>query len=90
MEYRLTGGFFQLRYRTFVSYLEAAEDWIGFGIALLYESLMEDTPIQARAFQDRRLAGEWLGVPPDVLSLKDDPIPDHRLVWNSKLNGASA
>ena len=51
---------------------------------------MENTPIQARAFRNRTLAGEWLGVPPDVLTLKDEPIPHDRLVWNSVLKGASA
>ncbi len=49
------------------------EDWVGFSIARLYESLMEGTPIQARAFRDRGQAAEWLGVPPGILSLKDEP-----------------
>jgi hypothetical protein len=35
-----------------------SEDWVGFGIARLYESLMKETPINARAFRDSRcLAG---------------------------------
>jgi hypothetical protein len=51
------------------------EDWVGFGVARLYESLMEGTPIQARAFQDRRKAAEWLDVPLDVLLLEDEPAP---------------
>jgi hypothetical protein len=59
------------------------EDWVGFGIARLYESLMENTPIRARAFQDRRLAAEWLGVPVDVLSLKDEPGPDDKPGWKT-------
>jgi hypothetical protein len=59
------------------------EDWVGFGVARLYESLMENTPIHARAFRDRRLAAEWLNVPPDVLSLKDEPRPDDRPDWKT-------
>jgi hypothetical protein len=51
------------------------EDWVGFGVARLYESVMENTPIRARAFRDRSLAAEWLDVPPDVLFLKDEPGP---------------
>lgn len=68
-----------------------SDGWVGFGIALLYESLMENTPIQARAFQDRGQAAEWLGVPPDVLSFKDEPIPhDSPVRTRSEVNGASA
>jgi len=68
-----------------------SEDWVGFGVARLYESVMENTPIQARAFRDRGLAAEWLGVPPDVLSLKDEPLPhDNPVGTPSKVNGASA
>ena len=52
-----------------------SDDWVSFGIACIYESLMEDTPIEARAFRDRRLAAEWLSVPVDVLTLKDEPAP---------------
>jgi hypothetical protein len=59
------------------------EDWVGFGIACLYESLMADTPIQARAFRDRGLAAECLGVPPDILTLKDDPVPHDWPRWKS-------
>jgi hypothetical protein len=51
------------------------ENWVGFGIASLYQSLMENTPIEARAFRDRAPAAEWLGVPADILTLKDDPAP---------------
>jgi len=51
------------------------DDWVGFGIARLYESLMENTRIEARAFRDRAKAAEWLGVPADVLTLKDEPAP---------------
>ena len=46
------------------------DDWVGFGIARLYESLMENTAIEAQAFRDRVRAAEWLGVPVDVLMLK--------------------
>ena len=49
------------------------DDWVGFGIARLYESLMENTPIEAHAFRDRARAAEWLGVPVDILTLKDEP-----------------
>jgi hypothetical protein len=49
------------------------EDWVGYGIACLYESLMENTPIKAHAFRDRTRAAEWLEVPADVLALKDEP-----------------
>jgi hypothetical protein len=50
-----------------------SEEWVSFGIALLYESLMENTPIKARAFRDRAKAAVWLGVPVNVLTLKDKP-----------------
>jgi len=49
------------------------EDWVGFGIASLYESLMEDTPIKVHAFRDRARAAEWLEVPMDILTLEDEP-----------------
>jgi hypothetical protein len=54
------------------------DDWIAFGIARLYESLMEDTLIEARAFRDLARAAEWLGIPVDVLTLKDEPAPHIR------------
>jgi len=50
-----------------------SEDWVGFGIARLYETLMEDTPIQARAFRNRSRAAIWLDVPAEVLNLDDRP-----------------
>jgi len=50
-------------------------DWVAFGIASMYESLMEDTLIEARAFRDLAAAAEWLAVPVDVLTLKDEPAP---------------
>jgi len=49
------------------------DDWVGFGIARLYESLMENTPIEVQAFRDRARAAEWLGVAVDILNLKDEP-----------------
>jgi hypothetical protein len=48
---------------------------VGFGIAHLYESLVEGTPIEARAFHDRAAAAQWLEVPVDVLALTDQPAP---------------
>src|SRR4029077_13189192 len=51
------------------------DDWVGFGIARLYESLMENTHIEARAFQDLNRAAEWLGIPADLLTLEDEPVP---------------
>ena len=48
-----------------------SEDWIGFGIARLYESLMKETLIDARAFRDREKAAVWLGVPAEILKLAD-------------------
>ena len=52
-----------------------SEDWVGFGIAQLYESLMKETPIDARAFLDRATAAAWLGVPAEILKLEDKPAP---------------
>jgi hypothetical protein len=52
-----------------------SEDWVAFGIAHLYELLMENTLIEARAFRDVTEAAEWLGIPVDVLTLKDEPAP---------------
>jgi hypothetical protein len=54
-----------------------SEDWVGFGIALLYESLMKETPIEAQAFRDRAKAAVWLGVPAEILKLEDKPGPPH-------------
>jgi hypothetical protein len=50
-----------------------SEDWVGLAIARLYESLMENTLIEARAFRDLARAAEWLAIPVDVLTLKDKP-----------------
>jgi hypothetical protein len=52
-----------------------SENWVGFGIALLYENLMEETPIDAQAFRDRAKAAVWLGVPAEILKLEDKPAP---------------
>ena len=52
-----------------------SEDWIGFGIACMYEGLMKGTPIEARAFGDRAKAAVWLAVPAEVLKLEDTPAP---------------
>jgi len=54
-----------------------SEDWVGFGIARLYESLMKETLIDARAFRDRAKAAAWLGVPAEILKLEDKPAPPH-------------
>ena len=48
-----------------------SEDWVGFGIALLYESLMKQTSLDARAFRDRATAAIWLGVPAEILKLDE-------------------
>ena len=48
---------------------------VGFGIAHLYETLMANSPVEARAFRNRAAAAEWLGVPAEILSLKDEPAP---------------
>ena len=52
-----------------------SEDWVGFGIARMYESLMKETPIDARAFRDRVTAAVWLDVPAEILKLEDKPAP---------------
>ena len=52
-----------------------SEDWVGFGIAQLYESLMKETPINAHAFRDRERAAVWLGVPAEILKLEDKSAP---------------
>jgi hypothetical protein len=52
-----------------------SDDWVVFGIACCYESLMENTLIEARAFRDLADAAEWLAIPVDVLTLKDKPAP---------------
>ena len=52
-----------------------SEDWVGFGIARMYEGLMKGTPIDARAFRDRVTAAIWLDVPAEILNLEDKPAP---------------
>ena len=52
-----------------------SEDWVGFGVARLYESLMKETLIEARAFRDRAKAAAWLSVPSDILKLEEKPEP---------------
>jgi hypothetical protein len=52
-----------------------SDDWVAFGIACFYESLMENTLIEACAFRDLAEAAEWLAIPVDVLTLKDEPAP---------------
>jgi len=54
-----------------------SEDWVGFGIALLYENLMKGTPIDVHAFSDRETAAVWLGVPAEILKLEDKPAPGY-------------
>jgi hypothetical protein len=54
-----------------------AKDWVGFGIARMYESLMRGTPIDARAFRDRVTAAIWLDVPAEILNLEDKPAPPY-------------
>ena len=55
-----------------------SEDWIGFGIASMYEGLMKETVgIDARAFRDCAEAAVWLGVPVEDLRLEDTPAPPH-------------
>ena len=47
-----------------------SEDWVGFGIAQLYESLMRETALYAKAFRDRAAAAIWLDVPLEILKLE--------------------
>ena len=57
-----------------------SDDWVGFGIALLYESLMKETSIDARAFRDRATAAIWLDVPAEILKLENKP---ESAIWAS-------
>jgi hypothetical protein len=52
-----------------------SDDSAAFGVGCFYESLMEDTLIQARAFYNLPKAAAWLAIPVDVLTLKDKPAP---------------
>ena len=67
-----------------------SEDWVGFGIARLYESLMKETPIDARAFRDRATAAVWLGVPAEILKLEDRSAPPALGVISGRQNKFSA
>ncbi len=49
------------------------DEWIGFGIAQLYETLMEDTLIRVKAFRERSQAAKWLELPAELLTLEDTP-----------------
>jgi len=49
-----------------------SEDWVGFGIALLYESLMKETPIVARAFRDRATAAIMRSDPMTIMRSTSD------------------
>jgi hypothetical protein len=40
---------------------------IGFGMARLYEHMMEGSQIDVRAFREFAAAAEWLGAPVEVL-----------------------
>ena len=51
------------------------ETEVGFSIARLYETLMEESPIKVRAFRERADAARWLKVPANILSLTDEPVP---------------
>jgi hypothetical protein len=52
-----------------------SDDWVSLAMARLYESLMEETLIEARAFFDLAKAAEWLAIPVNVLRLRDKPAP---------------
>ena len=53
-----------------------SDDWVSLAMARLYESLMQDTLIEARAFFELANAAEWLGIPVNVLRLRDKPEPE--------------
>lgn len=40
---------------------------VGLGIARMYEALMKEAYIEVRAFGDRAMAADWLGVPEEIL-----------------------
>jgi len=52
-----------------------SDDWGALAIACFYQSLMEETLIEARAFRDLARVADWLAIPIDVLTLKDKPAP---------------
>jgi hypothetical protein len=41
---------------------------VGFGMARMYETLMEGSSINVRTFRDPVVAAAWLGVPPQTLA----------------------
>lgn len=45
---------------------------VGFGIARMYEALMEGSSIDVRAFKKAEEAADWLGVPPHILEDVED------------------
>jgi hypothetical protein len=45
-----------------------ADKIVSFGTARMYETLMEGSVIEVRAFRERAAAAEWLGTPVAVLS----------------------
>jgi hypothetical protein len=49
-----------------------ADTIVGFGMARMYEALMEEATIQVRAFRERTAAAEWLGVPMERLAAKSE------------------
>ncbi len=49
------------------------DKFVGFGIARMYEALMEGSTIDARAFRDRASAAAFLKVPPDLLDYVEKP-----------------
>lgn len=56
------------------------DKFVGFGIARMYESLMEGSSIDARGFRDRAEAAAFLGVPQDVLEDTDQPLKGHEKI----------
>jgi hypothetical protein len=49
-------------------------EWVvGYGLARMYEALMEGGPIEVRVFRERDAAAEWLGVPLSYLDLPEPP-----------------
>jgi hypothetical protein len=48
-----------------------SERFVGFGIAHMYEVLMEGAQIQVRAFRSCKAAADWLGVPLEILRPPD-------------------
>jgi hypothetical protein len=46
---------------------------VGFGIARMYEALMEGASISVRAFRDKDAAAAFLGMPSHLLDQTDDP-----------------